>query len=128
MHPAYGAMLAQSHRTQWPETFRTDLTKHDREALARTDESIPLFWVLRRDGTFLCEISVDPIDGVGHFVWHAPAWFPQTFGPGGFRFYTWDGATLREHPSDVEGMRATLEEMAHERRDREQAAKKTASG
>ena len=119
---AYAAMQAEADRLSWPERFATDLTTHDRDALARVGDRLPLFWVLRRDGTFLCEISTDPIDGAGHFVWNAPAWFPRTFGPNGFRFYVWDGVALKDLGQDVDAAEATLRELAHERREREARA------
>lgn len=119
---AYAAMHAEATRHKWPEHFATDLTVHDRGSLARVGDAVPLFWVLRRDGTFLAEISTDPIDGAGHFVWHAPAWFPRTFGADGFRFYVWDGATLRDLGTDVPTAEATLREMAHDRREEAHAS------
>lgn len=120
---AYRAMAEEASRVRWPEQFATDLCTHDRAFLEGKDGR-PFFWVLRRDGTFLCEVTTECIDGAGHFVWHAPQWFPRTFAPDTYRFYLWDGAYLRPLPADPGEASASLRELAFARAE---AAKEAAA-
>jgi hypothetical protein len=92
---AYRAMLAEAKRTGWPERFRSDLLKHDRNALWNLPDAQPFLWVLRECGTCLYAIGADPIDGAGHMVWHAPTFVVDAFGADKCRFYVWDGTGLR---------------------------------
>jgi len=52
-HPAYAAMLAASKATGLPRSFATDLTKHDRSALAQTPLTDSFAWALYDAGTHL---------------------------------------------------------------------------
>jgi hypothetical protein len=93
---AYRAMLAEARRTGWPERFRSDLVRHDRNRLWTMPDGQPFLWVLRECGTCLFAIRADPIDGAGHMVWHAPEFVADAFGPDKCRFYVWDGTGMRE--------------------------------
>lgn len=109
-HPAYAAMRLEAVRHRWPESFRTDLTKHDRKFLSRLDPIAPFFWVLRRYGTFLCTIQTAPIDGSGNRVWQAPHWF---HGQEEFAWFVWTGAELRPLPQDPNDAACELRERAY---------------
>jgi hypothetical protein len=47
----YAAIKAEADRLGWPESYRTDLTKHDRGILARKDAPQRFGWSIRATGT-----------------------------------------------------------------------------
>jgi hypothetical protein len=110
----YAALVAESKRAGWPERFATDLTVHDRAALARRDPSLPFAWVLRTDGTYI--LYAGPPDQHGNDPVNLVRLMPDTFGADRCRFYWWDGVSLRE--SSVDDLCEILRDAA----DKERAA------
>jgi hypothetical protein len=103
--PHYEALRAEARRVRWPERFETDLTVHDRAALATRDPALPFAWVLNRGATYLAHPSAMPVDGAGHYAQDMPAICARAFGAQDGRWYWWDRRTLH----DVE----TPERLAH---------------
>ena len=117
----YAAILAEANRVGWPETFRRDVTVHDRAALAKRDPSEPFGWVLSCLGTYLVFPSTGLVDAK-----HRPDEMPQivcdAFGEDDCRFYWWDGRSL----CDVK-LPEVLAERLREERDRLHEAARVAS-
>jgi hypothetical protein len=91
--PHYAAIKAEADRVRWPERFRSDVTIHDRAALAKRDPSAPFGWVLSCLGTHLIFPSTGLVDKK-----HRPEEMPQivcdAFGEDDCRFYWWNGRSL----------------------------------
>jgi hypothetical protein len=92
----YQALLAEARRVGWPERFETDLTIHDRAALAARDPALPFAWVLNRGATYLAFPGASPVDGAGHYAHDMPAICARAFGAVDCRWYWWDGIALHD--------------------------------
>lgn len=100
---AYEALLQVAKAAGLPTTFRTDLTKHDRETIAR-HPGRSFAWILREGGTNL--MWSDVVANFGEYGTTAPAYvrcvmdtFSDVRG-----LYFWDGSQLlgSEHMSEAE--------------------------
>jgi len=89
----YEALKVEAAELGLPFRFRTDLTRHDRKALAKLDPSEPFGWCLCADGTHL--YLPGATDGVGHTVDQFPGfWANASKGMATNHWYWWDGNKL----------------------------------
>lgn len=85
----YEAILAESERVGWPESYIKDLYVVDFEKLMKDDAPVNFGWCLRECGTFLfLERNDDQLDGIQACKKEYP--FPDG------RYYFFDGRTLHE--------------------------------
>lgn len=83
----FGAIVAMAESLGWPEAYRDDLYKHDREALENWPEDKPFAWSIRNTGTWM----ILPTCKHEHEWAKAVARNSESS-----RFYVWDGSRLRE--------------------------------
>ena len=87
---AFDAMRAQVREHGMPEAFSGDFWRHDMGRLCESMDAPYRFgWVLRPSGTELLDARMRPKSLAGYIEHYATNRGER------YRFYTWDGATLR---------------------------------
>lgn len=94
IHRGYAALLAAATKLDLPKSFHTDLTVHDRKAVARFDESEPFGWAVNEHGTYLFDPMAIRKDRSRR---RSKALRPEHvhgLGMGETHYFFWDGVAL----------------------------------
>ena len=87
---AYDQLEIEAGHVGWPVSFKTDLTKHDRERLQGDDAPKVFGWVLRELGTLLLDPRMSPRSLEGY------ALHLESADGAGHHHYWYDGVQLHE--------------------------------
>jgi hypothetical protein len=90
----YQALAAAAAELALPQTFKTDLTKHDRAALAARDENEPFGWVISEYGTWL--FIPGARDNAGNTVDRFPKFYADAHAHLVCHWFWWNGCALEK--------------------------------